>query len=36
MNTDEIEARRAQAREVRGSKEARRAAKGGKKKKSWR
>jgi hypothetical protein len=36
MNTDEIERRRAQAREVRNSKEARHAAKGGKKKKTWR
>jgi hypothetical protein len=36
MNTDEIERRRAEAREVRSSKEARRAAKAGKKRKTWR
>ena len=36
MDTDEIERRRAQGREVRGSKEARRISKGGKRKKTWR
>jgi hypothetical protein len=36
MNTDEIERRRAQSREVRSSKEARQISKGGKKKKTWR
>jgi hypothetical protein len=37
MNTDEIEARRAEANRIRGTKEARRAAKDGKgKKKTWR
>ena len=36
MNKDEIEARRNQSREVRGSKEARRVAKRGKKKQTWR
>ena len=36
MNTDEIDRRRAQAREVRSSKEARDASKGGKKKRTWR
>jgi hypothetical protein len=35
MNTDEIDRRRAEAREVRNSKEARRVSKGGKKK-TWR
>jgi len=36
MNTDQIERRRARSREVRGSKEARRVAKGGKRKRTWR
>ena len=36
MNTDEVERRRAQSREVRGTKEARQASRGGKKKKTWR
>jgi len=36
MNKDEIEARRNQSREVRGSKEARRVTKGSKKKRTWR
>ena len=36
MNTDEIERRRAEANRVRDSKEARQAAKNGKRKKTWR
>jgi len=36
MNSDEVESRRAQSREVRGTKEARQASRGGKKKKTWR
>ena len=36
MDTDEIERRRAESNRIRGSKEARQAAKGGKKKRTWR
>jgi len=36
MNTDEIDRRRAEAREVRNSKAAKRVAKGDKKKQTWR